>query len=76
MLPTLAPGDRVITFNWGGIKKSDVVVFMNEGKYCVKRVVSIEKDQVSIAGDNKLKSKPMGPINKKSLIGKIIWKYR
>lgn len=28
MIPTYKPGDHVLTFNWGKIKKGDVVVFI------------------------------------------------
>ena len=38
MFPHFAPGDCVVTFNWGGIKQGDVVAFEVSGISYLKRV--------------------------------------
>ena len=55
-------------------KIGDAVVFENDGKMIVKKLVKIEKGKYFIEGENRLDSKKFGPIEKKQIKGKVIIK--
>ena len=87
MSPYLNPGDLVIIFRTKSVKKNDVVVFERDEDYYIKRVSKIDDDSTSprlrgasryfLEGDNKkdsLDSKKIGWIDKKDIIGKVIYK--
>lgn len=75
MAPEYKPGDHVLTFNWLGIKKGDVIVFKEEGVKMIKRVKKVERDRVFVEGDNKKESAKMEPIPSSQIVGKVILKY-
>ena len=53
MAPTLKPGQKLISINWGfKIKKGDLVAVEIENRKLVKRVEKIMGDQVYVLGDN------------------------
>jgi nickel-type superoxide dismutase maturation protease len=56
MIPTLAPGERVLVRNDGPIVLGDIVVFRHESQFDVKRVLRIEADGIFVQGDNDLVS--------------------
>jgi signal peptidase I len=56
MIPTLAPGERVLVRNDGPIVLGDIVVFKHEFQFDVKRVLRIESDGIFVQGDNYLVS--------------------
>ena len=56
MIPTLAPGERVLVRNDGPIVLGDIVVFQHESQFDVKRVLRIEADGIFVQGDNDLVS--------------------
>lgn len=75
MMPAYKPGDHVLTFNWGMIKPSDVIVFVNDGRKYLKRVDRVEGDFIYVSGDNKAQSSKVGPVDKSQIIGKVILKH-
>lgn len=75
MMPAFKPGDHVLTFNWGSVKVSDVVVFMNKDTDFLKRIDKIENGKIFVFGDYKKESSKFDPISQKDIIGKVIFRY-
>jgi len=75
MEPFLRQDDHVVTFNWSKPKKNEVIVFTSDGKYFVKRVDRILKNQFFVSGDNRQMSSKLDPIGRKQIVGKVIIKY-
>lgn len=79
MLPTLKPGQDVLTSNWWklvGIKVGDIVVVKVDGKEMVKRIQTIVNRNIFVVGDNEKEStdsRKFGSIKKDQIIGKVIW---
>lgn len=62
-----------IPLRFSELKKGDIIVFKDDSKNIVKKIISIERDKVYVEGENKLDSKKFGPIKKNEVIGKVIW---
>ena len=80
MQPSIKDGSRVVAFVWAYLfsrpKVGDIVVFRgNDNKEYVKRVVVANKNEFVVEGDNKEDSRKMPPIQKESMIGKVVAKY-
>ena len=80
MLPTFKSGDLVLVnrlaYFFGSPKVGDLVV-LKRGKHIIKRITAIEGEQVFVIGDNKKEStdsRNFGWINKKEIVGKVIFK--
>lgn len=56
MVPTLAPGERLVIRYDGPIVLGDIVVFRRANRIDVKRVAQIEADGLFVTGDNDLVS--------------------
>lgn len=56
MIPTLAPGERLLIRPDGPIVLGDIVVFSHESQFDVKRVSRIRADGIFVQGDNELVS--------------------
>jgi phage repressor protein C with HTH and peptisase S24 domain len=52
MIPTLAPGERLLVRHNGPIVLGDIAVFEHANQFAVKRVLRIEADGVFVQGDN------------------------
>jgi nickel-type superoxide dismutase maturation protease len=52
MIPTLAPGERLLVRQDGPIVLGDIVVFERDNQFDVKRILRIEADGVFVLGDN------------------------
>jgi nickel-type superoxide dismutase maturation protease len=52
MIPTLAPGERLLVRRDCPIVLGDIVVFEHANQFDVKRVLRIEVDGVFVQGDN------------------------
>lgn len=79
MLPYLAPGDHVLTSTTPYLifkpKIGDVVVFRsNNLSIMVKRISKISNGKFFVEGDNKNDSFNPASINKKDIIGKVLFK--
>jgi phage repressor protein C with HTH and peptisase S24 domain len=73
MEPVLKPGSYVFTYNWANPKIGDVVVFMHNGKYMVKRVCKIENGKYHVLGDNKDDSLRVEALSRRQIVGKSIF---
>lgn len=78
MLPFLKPHERIIVssapYFFGKPKIGDVVAFKNNGKAIIKRITKILNGKIIVEGDNKNDSIQIEPIEKSSIIGKLIYK--
>lgn len=72
MIPTLAPGERLLVRTDGPIVIGDIVVFERAGQFDVKRILRIEADGIFAQGDNDLvstDSRTYGLIPHENVIG-------
>lgn len=76
MVPTLKPGQDVLTLNWFiKPKRGDIVIVKKDGKEMVKRVQSVHDREVFVEGDNVDKStdsRHFGPVKMDQIVGKVI----
>jgi phage repressor protein C with HTH and peptisase S24 domain len=56
MVPTLAPGERLLVRTDGPIVLGDIVVFRQSDQFDVKRILHIESGGIFVQGDNELVS--------------------
>jgi nickel-type superoxide dismutase maturation protease len=80
MLPTLTPGQDILSFNWAYIgrkpKIGEVIVLNLAGKDMVKRVVRIEDGEIFVEGDNtdeSTDSRDFGAVSVEDVIGKVVY---
>lgn len=80
MIPTFKSGDEVLvnrlSYFLSKPKIGDLVVSKKE-KYIIKRIKKIDGDRFFVEGDNKKEStdsRKFGWINKKEIVGKVIFK--
>ncbi len=81
MMPTLTPGQEIITFNWAYFfakpKVGDIVVVRVNDKEMVKRIQKVHNNEVFVTGDNEkdsLDSRKLGFIKIVDILGKVIYK--
>lgn len=79
MLPTLKPGDEVLTFDWfylfSNHKVGDLVVIKTDDIEMIKRIHKTSKQMVYVLGDNKkdsTDSRSFGWLDKKMIVGKVV----
>ena len=81
MQPSINEGNRVVVSNWAYFflhpKVGDVVVFSgNDSKSYVKRITaSANRKEFVVEGDNKFDSKKLPKIQRKAIVGKVIFTY-
>lgn len=75
MIPTFVPGDHVLTFNWGKFETGDAVVFQQDKKNYIKRIRKVGGGLYYVDGDNPVDSALVGPVEKRMIVGKVIFKY-
>lgn len=79
MLPTLKPNQEILVsslpYYFKKPKVGDIIAFQKNGIYIVKRIKALERDKYQIEGDNKSDSKDYGLINKKDIIGKLVYVF-
>lgn len=77
MRPTLKRGDNVLVLCWFfKLEIGDLVAIKKDGREMIKRVKAIREQEIFVLGDNEkvsLDSRNFGWINKKEMIGKVIW---
>jgi phage repressor protein C with HTH and peptisase S24 domain len=75
MIPTLAPGERLLVRYDGPIVLGDLVVFKQAGQIDVKRIERIETSGIFVLGDNDLvstDSRNYGLIAHQDVLGTIV----
>jgi len=81
MLPTLAPGERLLVHRTKRVRGGDIVVIVdpsNRTRTLVKRVSSVLDDAVLVVGDNPRASRDsaeFGPVAKTLLVGRAWYRY-
>ena len=84
MVPTLQPGQDVLSFNWAYLGKQprvgDIVIVKSEKSKVkseiIKRVERVEGDQVYLVGDNQSEStdsRDFGAISINNIVGKVVY---
>lgn len=77
MLPNLKPGKDVLVWSWFyNPRVGDIVAIKYQGKDMVKRIQTIVDRHIFVIGDNEKEStdsRSFGWIDKKEIIGKVIW---
>lgn len=77
MMPLLKPGQEIIVsslpYLFSNPKQGNVIAFKSGNKFIVKRIKKITGHKLLVTGDNKSDSKDYGWINKKDIIGKMIY---
>jgi phage repressor protein C with HTH and peptisase S24 domain len=77
MIPTLAPGERLLVRLDGPIVIGDIVVFERVGQFDVKRVLRIDAQGAFVQGDNDLvstDSRSYGLIPIEDVLGTVIYR--
>lgn len=78
MIPTLAPGERLLVRLDGPIVLGDIVVFKRANQFDVKRVIRIEPDGVFVQGDNvqvSTDSRTYGLIPHDNVLGSVTYRF-
>ena len=77
MVPTLNPGQDVLSINWFvKPKMGDIVVIKQNGKDLIKRVTKISRSRIFVTGDNldgSTDSRHFGSVSMDQLIGKVVY---
>ncbi len=77
MEPNLKQGQEILVSSLPYLilkpKVGDVVAFKDKQKSIVKRINEIRKNKFLVQGDNKKDSKEYGWIERKSIIGKVLY---
>ena len=77
MVPTLAPGDRVLVKYGSAFGADDVVLVKRSDQIDIKRIKRINGWDVFVEGDNvhvSIDSRHYGPIHTKNIIAKVVWR--
>lgn len=77
MEPSLHNDDRVVTWNWGRLKKNDVVVFLKGGLTMVKRLAERDGKKWLVRGENLTESTDsldFGGVEERDIVGKVIFR--
>lgn len=79
MLPTLKPNQEILIsslpYFFTKPKIGDIIAFEDNGKYIIKRIKNLKSDAYEVQGDNKTDSKNYDHINRKDIIGKVIYMF-
>ncbi len=81
MIPTFAPGDRVLVLKTRDVSVGDVVAIEDPQaaqRVLVKRVVGIDRSVVRVEGDNAAASRDsrdFGPVLRTAVIGRVVTRY-
>ena len=77
MIPTYAPGDRVLVRYGARFSVGDVVLVRHDNRIDIKRIREIQGDQVFVEGDNhyvSTDSRSYGAVPTSAVIGRAIWR--
>ena len=77
MVPTYAPGERVIVKYGSAFQEGDVVLVDFKERIDIKRIAKIENDRITIIGDNEavsVDSRQYGQVKRTQIIAKVIYR--
>ena len=77
MIPSLAPGERVLVRYGADFTIGDIVLVDRGERIDIKRVTRIEDSHIFVEGDNtavSTDSRHYGAINRDTIIAKVIWR--
>jgi phage repressor protein C with HTH and peptisase S24 domain len=75
MVPTLAPGERLLVRYGASFGEGDIVLVQRADRVEVKRVVQVSTDGVHLAGDNaavSTDSRHYGPVSTSAVIARVV----
>jgi nickel-type superoxide dismutase maturation protease len=81
MLPSLAPGDRLLVVKLRSPRPGDIVALRDPeepGRMLVKRVVTVGPSGVNVCGDNSMASRDsrvFGPVRPEAVLGQAVYRY-
>lgn len=78
MIPTYAPGERLLIRYGAGFEVGDVVVLRHMDRIEIKRVKSLNADGVWVEGDNdpvSTDSRSYGSVPTQAIIGKVVYRF-
>lgn len=81
MLPSLAPGDRLVIWRSPVLEEGDVVALTDPeepGRVLVKRVERLTAEHVEVTGDNAAASRDsrsFGPVPRRLVLGRALYRY-
>ena len=81
MLPTLAPGDRLLVVRVRGLRPGDLVAVTDPRsarRTMVKRVGALGPEGVTVLGDNPVAStdsRTLGPLAPTAVHGRVVYRY-
>ncbi len=81
MLPSLAPGERLLIWRTPVLEEGDIVALhdpASKRRLLVKRVVRLEAERVEVEGDNSAASRDsrhFGPVPRRLVIGRAVYRY-
>lgn len=77
MLPTLKPNQEIIVSNLPYLffepKVNELIAFKNGDQFIIKRINKAKAGEYFVKGDNEKDSKDFGWIERKKIIGKVIY---
>lgn len=79
MLPTLRPGDMILTNKWAPISSGQIVVAKTGHRLLLKRVERVRRGEVFLIGDNpehSRDSRQFGWIPKRNVLGVVFFVKR
>ena len=77
MVPTFAPGERLLVRYGAAFTIDDVVLVQRPDQIDVKRINKVIDDRIYVIGDNfevSIDSRHYGPITDDQVLAKVIWR--
>lgn len=77
MVPSFAPGERLLVRYGGTFTIDDVVLVQRPDQIDVKRINKVIDDRIYVIGDNldvSIDSRHYGPVSAEQILAKVIWR--
>ena len=77
MVPSFAPGERLLVRYGGTFTIDDVVLVKRPDQIDVKRINKVIDDRIYVIGDNldvSIDSRHYGPVSAEQILAKVIWR--
>lgn len=80
MEPALKNGQEVLVSKLSYLflkpKVGDIIAFKNSSKWIIKRIKELKGDRYLVKGDNKFDSMEFGWIERKDILGKVVYEFK